>query len=112
MKENARSYPRAPEADEIPEPQAPPYDVSPEEEARVRAIIKANLKQQIITAVEAFRQGKVTVSRAAEMTSLSYGEMEAILATKGLLGTKLNGAQLGVGSPQGRPSPPPGKPKA
>ncbi|MHB8633512.1 MAG: ribbon-helix-helix domain-containing protein [Thermoplasmatota archaeon] len=48
----------------------------------------------------------ITVSRAAETAGKSYGDMEAILAKEGLLGTHLTAAELANDSPAGRPAAP------
>ena len=46
---------RAPEADEVPEPPSPPYEVTPEQETKIRAGIRAKLKERYWAAGQTYR---------------------------------------------------------
>jgi len=77
----------------------------------VRAALRDLLEHEpegrrLSIALTLFQKRKITVSRAAEISGMSYGQMEAILAKEGLLGTHLTASDLAKGSKTGLPSPP------
>ena len=80
----------------------------------VRAALQSLLEAQsegrrLSIAMTLFQKHRVTVSRAAEISGKSYGEMESILGKEGLMGTHLTAADRAKGS-KTAPAPAPRKP--
>lgn len=62
--------------------------------------------RRVSLALLLFQKRSITVSRAAEIAGKTYGDMEAILAKEGLLGTHLTAAELAKGATTARPAAP------